>query len=458
VPPAQPPATDLLPDLRAAVTGQVITAEDATYDRVRSLQSGNFDRRPGVIVRPVDHTEVARVVDQVREAGVPLAVRSGGHSFAGHGSVDGGVVLDLRDLDSVGIDVENRTAWAGGGATAGQYTAAAGQHDLATGFGDTASVGIGGITLAGGAGFLSRKYGLTIDELLAAEIVTADGQLRHVDADNHPDLFWAIRGGGGNFGVVTRFKYRLREVTEFTGGMLVLPATTEVLTGFVAAAAAAPDELSTIMMAMVAPPMPFLPAEAHGQLVVLGLMGFAGPVEAAERALAPFRALATPLADMVQPSAYSDMFPPEPEDYRPQAAMRSQFADKLDATSAEIVLEQLRTSTAPMSAVQFRVLGGAIGRVAPDATAFAHRDRTMMVNVAAMYQQPEEVAEREAWVRKLAEVLDQGPGVYTGFLGDEGTDRVRAAYPGATWNRLVAVKRQYDPTNLFRSNHNIPAA
>lgn len=451
-------AADLVPRLREAVTGRLITPGDTDYDQVRRVLPGNFDRRPAAIVRPADDADVARVVTLASESGASLAVRSGGHSAAGHSSVDGGIVLDLRDLNDVRIDPENRTAWAETGANAGQYTAAAGAHDLATGFGDTASVGLGGITLAGGAGFLSRKYGLTVDEVLAADIVTADGQRLRIDAENHPDLFWAIRGGGGNFGVVTRFQYRLRDVAEFTGGMLILPATAEVITGFIAAADAAPDELSTIMMAMVAPPMPFLPPEVHGELIVLGLMGYVGPAAAAEQALAPFRALATPLADMVQPTAYSGMFPPEPEDYHPTAAARSMFIDAVDEASAEIVIEQLRTSTAPMSAVQFRVLGGAIARVPADATAFAHRDRKIMVNVAALYQQPEEVAEREAWVGKLADALGQGPGVYTGFLADEGPERLREAYPGATWDRLVEVKRRYDPANLFRHNHNIPVA
>jgi FAD/FMN-containing dehydrogenase len=456
VPTAPTPAADLVPRLRAALDGRLIAPDDADYDRIRTVFPGNFDRRPAAIVRPADDADVARVVTLAAESGVSLAVRSGGHSPAGHSGVEGGLVLDLRSMNDVRIDAGARTAWAEAGATAGQYTAAAGAYGLATGFGDTGSVGLGGITLAGGAGFLSRKYGLTVDEVLAADIVTADGQRLRVDADNHPDLFWAIRGGGGNFGVATRFQYRLREVGEFTGGMLILPASADVIDGFVAAADAAPDELSTIMMTMVAPPMPFLPPEVHGKLVVVGLLAYAGLNEAAERTLAPFRALATPLADMVKPMPYHDMFEPEPEGYRPVAASRSLYVDTVDEAFAATALEQLQASTAQVSAVQLRVLGGAIGRVPADATAYAHRHRKVMVNVAAMYQQPEEAAEHEAWVGKLAEALGQGPGVYPGFLGDEGPDRVREAYPGATWDRLVAIKRQYDPANLFRHNHNIP--
>ena len=447
--------TDLISRLRSTIDGAVTTPDDSGYDAARVIVMGNFDGRPAAIARPADDADVARIVSLAAESGVPLAVRSGGHSMAGHSINDGGIVLDLRDLNEVRIDPASKTAWAQSGATAGAYLTAAAEHGLATGFGDSATVGLGGITLAGGVGYLSRKYGMTIDELLAAEIVTADGQRFRVDADNHPDLFWAIRGGGGNFGVVTRFKYRLRDVSQFTGGMLILPASAEVITRFVAAADAAPDELSTIMMAMVAPPMPFLPPEVHGQLIVMALMGYVGPAEDAERAIAPFRAIATPMADMVRPQSYLEMFPPQPEGYRPIAAGRVFFADTVDESFGETVIESLKASTAMMSAVQFRVLGGAIARVPSDATAFAHRDRRVMINVAAMSQDLAGLAEQQAWVTKLAEQLQQGPGAYTGFLGGDGAERIGEAYPASTYERLVAVKRQYDPTNLFRGNHNI---
>jgi FAD/FMN-containing dehydrogenase len=447
--------TDLITRLRGAIDGAVITPDDSDYDAARTVAMGNFDGRPAAIARPADDADVARIVSLAAESGVPPAVRSGGHSTAGHSTNDGGIVLDVRDLNQVRIDPESKTAWAQSGVTAGAYLAAAAEHGLATGFGDTATVGLGGITLAGGVGYLSRKYGMTIDELLAAEIVTADGQRLRVDADNHPDLFWAIRGGGGNFGVATRFKYRLRDVSQFTGGMLILPASPKVIARFVAEADAAPDELSTIMAAMVAPPMPFLPPEVHGQLVVMAFMAYVGPAEDAERAMAPFRAIATPLADMVAPKSYLEMFPPQPEGHRPIAAGRIFFADTVDESFAQAVIESLKASTAMMAAVQFRVLGGAIARVPTDATAFAHRNRKIMINVAAMSQDLAGLAEHEAWVTKLAERLQQGPGAYTGFLGDDGAQRIGEAYPPSTYERLVAVKRQYDPRNLFRSNHNV---
>jgi FAD/FMN-containing dehydrogenase len=301
-----------------------------------------------------------------------------------------------------------------------------------------------------------RKYGLTIDDLLAAEIVTADGQLRHVDAETHPDLFWAIRGGGGNFGVVTRFQYRLHEVDMVVGGMLILPATPEVITAFIAEAEAAPEELSIIANVMTAPPLPFLPAEHHGQLVFLVMPVYAGEIEAGEQAIAPFRALATPIVDMVRPMPYPEIYPPE-EDYHPVAAGRTMFVDTIDQQAAETIIAHLQASTALMRVTQLRVLGGAMARVPVEATAFAHRRRRIMVNVAALYEHPEEAAQHEAWVTDFAVALHQGnSGAYVGFLGDEGEGRVRDAYPGSTWERLAAIKRRYDPTNLFRLNQNIP--
>jgi FAD/FMN-containing dehydrogenase len=412
-----------------------------------------------VIVRVADAGDVAHVIAHARETVAELAVRSGGHSGAGHGVSEGGIVLDLAQMRALEIDADSRTAWAETGLTAGEYTTAAAAHGLATGFGDTGSVGIGGITLSGGVGYLVRKHGLTIDDLLAADVVTADGELVRADADSHPELFWALRGGGGNFGVATRFRFRLHELGTVVGGMLLLPATPDVIAGFVAAADNAPEELSTIASVMPAPPLPFVPAEHHGQLVVMATLAYAGDSEAGERAIAPFRALAEPLADMVRPMPYPEIFPPEPEDFRPIATARTLFADSVDRDAAETILEHIRAATAPMAAAQLRVLGGAMARVPADATAFAHRQSRIMVNVAAMGMQPDEVALHEGWVANLADALQQDDaGAYVGFLADEGEKRIRAAYPGATWDRLAAVKATYDPTNLFRLNQNVPPA
>jgi hypothetical protein len=445
------------PQLADRFKGPVIGPDDPDYDEARGVFMGSIDRRPALIVRVADADDVARVIALARDSGLELAVRSGGHSGAGHGVSEGGIVLDLADMRALEIDVDGRTAWAETGLTAGEYTAAAGEHGLATGFGDTGSVGIGGITLGGGVGFLARKHGLTVDELLAAEVVTADGEFLRVDDETHPDLFWALKGGGGNFGVATRFRYRLHEVGTIVGGPLFLPATPDVITGFVAAAEAAPDELSTIANVMPGPPMPFLAPEYHGKPVVMGLMAFCGPVEQAESVLAPFRELGVPIADLVRPIPYPEIYPPEDPDYRPVAVSRTGFADGLDRQTAETILARIQASTAMMAATQIRVLGGALTRVPADATAFAHRDRRIMVNVAALCQTPDQLPEHEPWVTGLlAEITRGDTGAYVGFLADEGEERVRAAYPAAAWDRLREVKAKYDPDNVFRLNQNIP--
>jgi FAD/FMN-containing dehydrogenase len=449
-----------IPELRGAFDGRVTAPGDSGYDQARKVFYGKWDRRPAAVVRPTSAREVARVVTLAADTGLELAVRSGGHSLAGHSTTEGGIVLDLSGLTDLAVDLEGRTAWAQAGLTAGAYTAAVGAHGLATGFGDTGSVGIGGLTLGGGVGFLVRKLGLTIDSLLAAEVVTADGRILQVDGERHPDLFWALRGGGGNFGVATRFQFRLHPVDQIVGGMLLLPGSADVIEGLVAAAEAAPEELSAIANIMVAPPMPFLPPSAHGTLVVMALLCYAGDPAAGERALAPFRALAEPVADMLQPMPYPGLFEPAEDIEVVEESARSMFLDRVDRAAAEAVVEHLQASTAPMAVAQLRVLGGAMARVPAEATAFAHRDRRFMAAVGAVYEHAADRPAHEAWAEAFAAALrgDGGPGVYVNFLSDEGPERVREAYPGPTWDRLAEVKRRYDPGNLFRRNQNIPPA
>jgi FAD/FMN-containing dehydrogenase len=448
-----------LSSLRADLNGRVIAPDDSRYDEARGVFFTGFDRRPAAVVRVADASDVSRVINLARETGAELAVRSGGHSRAGHGTSDGGIVLDLSDMNTVEIDAEGRTAWAQPGVKAGDYTKATGEHGLATGLGDTPTVAVGGITLGGGIGFLVRKHGLTIDDVLGAEVVTADGELLEVDENTHADLFWALRGGGGNFGVATRLRFRLHEIDEVVGGMLVLPASAAVITGLVAAAEAAPEELSMIANIIKAPPVPFVPAEQHGTPVVIALMVFAGGAEAGERAIAPIRALATPLTDMVRPIRYPEMYA-GPEGPRPAFdAGTNMLVDAFAPGGADAILEHLETSTALRAVAQLRVLGGAMGGVPDGATAFGHRGAKMMVNIAAMYERPEERPEHEAWVGSLATALSDGTSAaYVGFLGDGGDQDLRRAYPPATLERLAEVKRRYDPDNLFRLNQNVPPA
>ncbi len=469
--------------LRAQVRGRVLAPTDPGYEDARAVFYGGFDHRPAVIVRPTDADDVARVVSFARDGDHVLAVRSGGHSLAGHSAPEGGLVLDLRDLTRLEIDADNRTAWAETGLTAADYTAATAARGLATGFGDTGSVGIGGITLSGGIGFLVRKHGLTIDNLLAAEVVTADGRILQTDETSHPDLFWALRGGGGNFGVATRLRFRLHPIGEVVGGMLILPASPELLVRCMALAEDAPEELSAIVAVMPAPPAPLVPEEHHGRLVLVALLAYAGSAPDAgstvagsaasagaaasgEAAVAPFRALAPPIVDTVRPMRLPDLYrvggedlggDDDDEEYHPTAVAHTMFMDAVDEGAAETIFAYLENADAPMRAAQLRVLGGAMARVPIDATAFAHRASRIMTNVAAFYDTPDERADRQAWVADFGTALRQSDsGAYAGFLADEGEARVRQAYPDPTWERLAAIKAVYDPTNLFRLNQNIP--
>ena len=455
----QPQTKDLPIDgLRANLAGTVIAADDQPYDGARQVFFKGYDRRPLAIAKVAGAEDVSRVVSLARDARLELAVRSGGHSRAGYGTCDGGIVIDLSGMKALEIDADAKTASVEAGISAGEYTVATGEHGLVTGLGDAGSVGIGGITLAGGVGFLVRKNGVTIDDLLGAEVVTADGEVIQASEDSEPDLFWAIRGGEGNFGVATRFQFRLHEISEIVGGMLILPATPETITGFLDAAKEAPEELSTIANVMLAPPMPFIPEDAHGKPILMGLMAYVGPVDQGDDVIAPFRALAGSYADMVRPMRYPELYE-GPEQEARFASGANFFGDSLEPAAAEAILEQLPRSTAMMKAIQLRVLGGGLGRVPNEATAFAHRDRGLFVNVAAMYADEGEKETHDAWVNGLADSLGKdGAGGYVGFMGDEDEATIRAAYPGGTWDRLREVKRRYDPDNLFRLNHNIPPA
>jgi FAD/FMN-containing dehydrogenase len=448
------PTGSLLAQLPSGLKGRVVEPSDAEYDEIKTVFYGGSDRSPAAVVRVADAEDIARVITFSRDAGLDLAVRSGGHSVARHSIVDGGIVVDLRDLKALDIDADGRTAVAATGLTAGEYTAAAGAHGLATGFGDTGSVGIGGITLAGGIGYLVRKHGLTIDDLLAAEVVTAEGDVLQVDEGSHPDLFWAIRGGGGNFGVATRYKLRLHEVDKVVGGMLFLPATADAIVSLVEEATTAPDELSAMVNVMKAPPMPFIPEEHHGRPLVMVLLAYAGDLDAGDLFVARLRKLGPPVADMIRRMSYTEVFPPE-EEFHPVAASRTMFAEGLDRAGARSIIDALESSSAFMAVAQLRALGGAMARVPADATAFAHRERALLVNVAAIYEAPDQREVHEGWVSELSAVLAGAPGAYPGFLGDDGPTRIDEAYPDETGKRLIDVKKRYDPDNVFHMNHNI---
>lgn len=455
------PLPDQIEMLATALRGRVAMPHHADYDDLRAASLSNFDHRPAAVIRVANAADIAAVLNFARATDLEVAVRSGGHSVGGHSGSEGGLVIDLRDLKDLRLDPAAMTLWAGAGLTAGEVTTAVEHEGFIVGFGDSANVGISGLTLGGGIGYMVRKHGLTIDTLLAAELVTAEGDIIVADEQHHAELFWALRGGGGNFGVVTRLKYRLHPLPEFVGGPLFLPATPEVMVDFVRAAEAAPDELSAIAMVVPAPPLPFLPPEIHGKPVFLAMMAYAGGMAAAAPVLAPFRALATPVADLVRPAPYSSLYIFDEPGVRPAVSVRSRFTETLSLAQARSMIDSVVLNAAPMRMAQVRVLGGALARVPAGATAFAHRQSRLMISFLSLYGgDAEVVAAQDAWAEESMAGLGLGEvgGTYVNFLSDGSETQIRAAYPAGTWERLARVKRRYDPENLFRRNHNIPPA
>ena len=466
---ATPALQDHIARLRDEIEGALLEPADDGYEAARTITFGGIDKHPAAIVQVAGLEDIRRVLAVARETGAELAVRSGGHSGAGHGTTEGGLVIDLRKLRRIEVDPVTKTAWAETGLTAADVSKAAAEHGLAIGFGDTGSVGIGGITTGGGIGYLVRKHGLTIDNVLAADVVTAEGELLRADAETNPDLFWAIRGGGGNFGIVTRFRYRLADLPQIVGGFLFLPVNAAIIERFIELADKAPEELSAIANAMPCPPMPMVDQAWHGKLVLFGLMCYAGEAAAGEAALRPFRELSrlagmdAPLADLVRPMTYPEMFPPEEGDYHPLAVSLNLLIDNFDRPTADAIMDQLEASDAGMRAVQLRVMGGAMARVPWDATAFAHRNRRIMVNVACFYESDADKPIRQAWVDETAAAIRRAAHAtdtcaYVNFVNDEGPERIHDIYPDETYRRLAEIKRRYDPANLFRLNQNVPPA
>ncbi|MEA2583623.1 MAG: hypothetical protein QOF33_1708 [Thermomicrobiales bacterium] len=445
--------------LRSRLIGQLLTADSAGFDEARKTLYVTMDRRPLAIVRAANAQDVAAAVGFARDRALPLAVRSGGHSLAHLSVIDDAIVVDLSQMKRVRVDPQARVAYVQAGATSGDLAGPAHEHDLALSTGDTHSVGMGGLTTGGGIGFMVRKYGLAIDNLLSAQVVTADGNIVTASEHEHPDLFWAIRGGGGNFGIVTEFVFQLAPVGQILGGELLLPASREVLRGYLDYVASAPDDLTTIANLMHAPPFPHVPQERVGEMVLSIIVCWTGSVEDGERALAPLRALATPVADTVSPIPYPAIYQYTAHQALPHSAsIRQMFAHTLSDAALDAALAAMEQSTSPYSLIQFRGLGGAMARVGSDATAFAHRDQPYFVAIIGLWLDAAEDADvHTAWTQSLWQTIrPEGAGVYVNFLENEGEDRIREAYPAATYARLAEIKRWYDPGNLFRFNQNVP--
>ncbi len=460
VKPTAPVATDLSA-LEASLSGELLRPEATAYDEARAVWNLLHDRRPAAIVRAASAADVQAAVAFARASEMEIAVRSGGHSLAGFSTGDGVLVIDLRGLRGLHIDPQTRTVFAGAGLTAGDVTDAAAEHQLAVPFGDTSTVGIAGLTLGGGIGFLARKHGLAIDHVRSFEVVTAEGELVTASAVENPDLYWALRGGGGNFGIVTRFEYEAVPVGETLSGALILPLTTDVVRGLMRAADEAPEDLTTITFIMGAPPAPFIPEELVGTPVVMITLVWAGDPAEGQKALEPFRALATPIADVVMPMPYPGIYQFTDDGGVPAPnTTRSIFAGDLDDAAIETIVERMSSPETPVAAItQLRVFGGEMARVTVDGTAFAHRAAKTMFSIFTIHVDPEKIEADQAWTESyFAQVAPAATGVYVNFLEAEGDERVRQAYPVDTHRRLASIKSRWDPENVFNRNQNIRPA
>jgi hypothetical protein len=441
--------------------GGLLRPGDDEYDEARKVWNGAIDRRPALIARCASAADVAAALRLGRERDLPLAVRGGGHSVAGLCVNDDGLVIDLSPMRAIEVDPGARTARAGGGVLWGELDAATQAHGLATVGGVVTHTGIAGLTLGGGIGWLMRRHGATVDNLLAADVVTVDGELVRASEDENPDLFWGLRGGGGNFGIVTSFEYRLHDVgPTILGGPLyfALEDGPEVLRFYRDFIADAPDELTTILNLRPAPPLPFIPQEFHGQPVVAVAVCWAGELERGRAVLEPLRRCATPLVDAVTPRPYVDLQqlfnPAVPHGWHYR--WRSWELPPLTDAAIDTLVDRAARITSPRSYIIVFQLGGAVAR--GDDTAFAQRDAAHDVNINAVWLERDPEADRHVqWVRDTYAALEPHSGgrVYVNFLEDEGQDRVRAAYGPARHDRLKALKRRYDPDNLLRGNQNI---
>jgi FAD/FMN-containing dehydrogenase len=444
--------------------GQVIRPRDSGYDEARAVYNGSIDRRPSLIVRPMGAADVIDAVNLAREHGLPLAVRGGGHSVAGNGTVDDGVLVDLSTLKGVRVDPKARTARAGGGVLVGELDRETQLFGLVTPSGRVTTTGIGGFTLGGGYGWTSAKHGLACDNLISADVVTADGKLVRASEDENPDLFWGLRGGSSNFGVVTSFEFKLYPLGPIVlAGMLLhsLDHAGEIIRGYRDYVNNAPDELGTGMAILQAPPAPFVPEHARGK-PALGIIAiYVGDPAQGERVIAPLRALAKPVADLLQPIPYTafqalvDPFSPTGWHNYHRGIHLSGLPDAAIDTYVKLSAEI--TAVSPITQVIMFRHGGAVSRVPDGATAAGHRDAVYMAHPIACWQDAVQTDMHVRWVRRFSDAMSKFStgGVYLNFEPDEGEQKVRAGYGPEKYARLVALKDKWDPENLFRINQNI---
>ncbi len=458
------PDSGRVDQLRKGFSGRILTPKDDDYDEARKIWNAMVDKRPAIIARCAGTRDVVKAVNFARDNGVLLAVRGAGHHIAGVSLCDDGLVVDLSRMKAVNVDVAQKRATAEGGATLADVDGATQAHGLATPVGINSTTGIAGLTLGGGFGWLSRKYGMTVDNLESAEVVTAQGEVVRASAGENADLFWALRGGSGNFGVVTRFEFCLHDVgPDLLSGLIVYPLSEAktVLKQYREFVARAPDELSVWTVLRQAPPLPFLPAEVHGKEVVVLALLYAGDPKQGEELIQPLRKFGKPVGAHVgvQPyaawqKAFDPLLTPGARNYWKSHNFTT-IADGL----IDVVIEYVKRLPSPHCEIFFGAIGGATKRPAPDATAYPHRDAEFVMNVHGRWETPAEDERCIAWSRDYfrASAPFASGGAYVNFLTADETDRVRAAY-GPNYDRLARVKAKYDPNNLFRTNWNVKPA
>ena len=453
-------ATITLDTLRGQIRGDVIAPEDAGYDQARAIRNAMIDKHPAVVTRPVNAGDVIAAVNFARESHLPLAIRGGGHSVPGFGTCDDGVVIDMSRMRGVRVNPEKRTARAEGGATWGDFNAATNAFGLATTGGIISTTGVAGLTLGGGIGYLARGYGLSLDNLISADVVTADGKLLIASENENPDLFWAIRGGGGNFGVVTSFEFRLHPVKDIYGGPMFyeLKYAGDLLRFYRDYIKDAPEAMGGFPAFQIAPPLPFIPENRHGDTFALFVGCWSGPVSEGEKALRPFHDVAPVFAEHVGPmpypalnSAFDGLYPPDLQHY-----WKANFVKELTDEAIAAHLEHGSKVPAMTSTMHIYPINGAVHKVAADDTAFAYRDANFATVIAGMWPDPAQNKANIKWVRDYYDATAplSEEGGYINFMAEDDQSRIKANYKG-NYNRLVQAKKKYDPDNLFHVNQNI---
>jgi len=444
--------------------GEVVSPGDEAYDDARKIWNAMIDKHPALIVRCITTSDVVLAVNFARDNELLLAVRGGGHNIAGSAMCDDGIVIDLSQMKAASVDPVARRVTIEGGATLADLDASTQAHGLATPLGINSTTGVAGLTLGGGFGWLSRKYGMTIDNLESAEVVTAAGEVVRASNTEHPDLFWALRGGSGNFGVVTHFEFRLHPVgPDVLSGLIVYPiaAAKSVLRQYREFLAQAPDALSVWAVLRQAPPLPFLPEEVHGTGMITLALLYAGDPKLGEPLIDPLREFGTPLGEHVgvQPyiawqQAFDPLLTPGARNY-----WKSHNFSTLQDGLFDAVIESIENLPSPQCEIFFGAIGGATTRPAPESAAYAHRDAQFVMNVHGRWQEQADDERCIGWAREFfkASAPFASGGVYVNFLTADEGDRVRSAY-GPNYDRLAQVKRTYDPDNLFRTNQNVQPA